>query len=497
MHLPLTLLLAAAMPTAPTATADLSFRAGRLDSWQGEGFYTTTATGCGPSRSFGVCSGDDGRPGRKALLHQTFMIPYGVACIRFTAAAVRKNGCDAGPTLDVTLEVAGRKFLQKQVRNADGMRPAPRLLPPLKNRPREYLWQVAAHAGENARIALIDEDDRPDCYVFCSGFQFVTADEINGQTFAEEMRRLERTKHLRPMTRLDSEHFMALGDADHDAIENRLYNCETIYAIFFDHFRRKGFAVRPPPERMMAAVFDSQEGFEAYLGRRMSTSIIGVYDRDSNRLVIYDCAGNRAFQAAEKQGDAFAKKIKSPVDRQRFLGAFSRDSLEFRDDANIGTVMHEVAHQLSFNSGLLDRNGDVPVWLSEGLACYCESTTNGAWQGVGEPNAMRAETLAAPVRGKGRLIPLKNLIQSDDWLRRGAATEQVVLGYAQSWALYRLLMEEKPEQLRRYLELIRTRRTADGRLDDFVAAFGGFAKIDARYQEYLREIVEREALEEK
>ena len=181
------------------------------------------------------------------------------------------------------------------------------------------------------------------------------------------------------------------------------------------------------------------------------------------------------------------------MDRQRYIGAFSRGAREFRDDANIGTVMHEVAHQLSFNSGLLDRKGDVPLWLAEGLACYCESTTNSAWQGVGEPNPMRVETLAVQVRHKGQLLPLKRLIQSDDWLWRNATAGQAVLGYAQSWALFRLLMEERPAQLRRYFDLIRTRRTPDGRLDDFVTAFGGFSKIDARYHEYIHEIVEREA----
>ena len=200
MHLSLPLLFAASLPTA--ASADLSFRGGRLDAWQGEGFYATTATGCGPSRSFGVCSSDDGRLGRKAILHQTFVIPYGVVSIRFTAAAVRKKGCDAGAALDVALEIAGRKYLTKQVRGAEGLQPAPHLLPPLKNRPREYIWQVAAHAGEKVRIALIDEDDRPGCYLFCSGFQFVTADEINGRDFTEGMRRLEQSKHLPPMTRM-------------------------------------------------------------------------------------------------------------------------------------------------------------------------------------------------------------------------------------------------------------------------------------------------------
>jgi hypothetical protein len=318
MHFSLTLLLAALAPSA--VTADLSFHAGRLDPWQGEGFYATTGTGCGPSRTFGVCSSDDGRSGRKSLLHQTFVIPYGVVSIRFTAAAVRKKGCKAGPALDVTLEVAGHKFLTKQVRGADGLQPAPVLLPPANHRPREYVWQVEAHAREKVRIALIDDDDRPDCYVFCSSFQFVTADEINGRAFIQEMRRLEQTKQLPAMTRMDSEHFMAIGDADDDMIEHRLYNCEAIYAIFFDHFRKKGFVVRPPAGRMMVAVFDSQEGFEAYLSRRMSTAITGIYDHVSNRLVIYDYARNRAFQEAKKHGDDVAKKIKSSA---ATLGSFA------------------------------------------------------------------------------------------------------------------------------------------------------------------------------
>jgi hypothetical protein len=106
---------------------------------------------------------------------------------------------------------------------------------------------------------------------------------------------------------------------------------------------------------------------------------------------------------------------------------------------------------------------------------------------------MRVEMLAIQMRNKGQFFSLKSLIESDDWLRRSATSGQAALGYAQSWALYRLLMEERPAELRRYLDLIRTRRTPDGRLDDFVAAFGSFSKMDARYKEYVNEIVEREA----
>ena len=270
-------------------------------------------------------------------------MPSGVAEIHFTAAAVRPKGCEPGPVLDVVLEAAEREFIPKRVRAADGLRPASRLLPPENNRPREYVWSVAAHAGEQVRIALIDEDDRPDCHVFCSGFRFVAADEVNGRAFAADMRRLDRERHMPPMTRLDSNHFLAIGDAADEDVERRLYNCETIYAIFFDHFGRKGFVVRPPAERMMLAVFDSQEGFEAVprpehaVGRHRPVRpreqpARGLRLRPQPRL-------SRGEKAAATISPAPSRRR---WNGERFVGAFGREAREFRDDANIGTVMHEV-----------------------------------------------------------------------------------------------------------------------------------------------------------
>ncbi len=489
MHLPLVLLAALPALTQPGSPDDLSFRAGRLDAWQGHGFQITTAFACGPSRCFGVTSADRDRQGGKALLYQTFVVPSGVAAVTFTAAAVRPAGCEPGPALDVILEAAEREYVPRRVRTADGLRPAPRLLPPENGRPHEYVWDVASHAGELVRIALIDDDDRPGCHVFCSGFQLIGADDYNGREFADDMRRLGREHGLPPMKRRDSEHFLTIGDVEDETLQSRLSDCETLYALFFGHFKAKGFRVRPPAGRMMVAAFDSQEGFEAYLGRRMPSAITGLYDRDSNRLVVYDYARNRAFLEAKARGEATARTYPPSVQRDLALGAFRRAIHEWRDDTDIGTAMHEAAHQLSFNGGLLERDGDVPAWLAEGLACYCESTANGGWQGVGRPNPMRTAALATQVRGNGPLLSLRDLVASDDWLR----TSGVGLGYAQSWALFRLLMEERSGDLRRYLDVIRARRTPDRRLDDFVEAFGRFSKMDARYQAYVREIVATEA----
>src|SRR5262249_50075338 len=136
--------------------------------------------------------------------------------------------------------------------------------------------------------------------------------------------------------------------------------------------------------------------------------------------------------------------------------------------------------------------GDVAAWLAEGLACYCEATDNGAWQGIGEANPHRAASLAGPARGQGSFIPLKDLIGSDDWLRKAGRGDQILLGYAQSWALFQMLIEERPKALRRYLELIADRRTPDSRLADFVQTFGDLTELEKSYQAYLREVVRQQ-----
>src|SRR5262249_56307768 len=87
-------------------------------------------------------------------------------------------------------------------------------------------------------------------------------------------------------------HFTAISNADDEFTGQRLRDCETIYALFNDHFRRKGFAVQEPGARLMVAIFDSQPGFNAYLGRKMSPLVTGIYHTDTNRLVTYSYAQN-------------------------------------------------------------------------------------------------------------------------------------------------------------------------------------------------------------
>jgi hypothetical protein len=228
----------------------------------------------------------------------------------------------------------------------------------------------------------------------------------------------------------------------------------------------------------------------------MSAAVTGIYDTPTNRLVVYDYARNRSFEANRRRSAQVAKQIDDNFQRQRIIGSYNRRALDLRNDHNIGTMMHEVAHQLSFNGGLLNREGDAAAWVVEGLACYCEATAGGGWQGPGAANPARSRTLAAVVKNGSAFLPLRALTADDAWLRGSTSVQQVLLGYAQSWALFKMLMEERPNDLKRYLALIYPRRTPDHRLTDFAECFGDPDKLERHYQAYLREMA-RQARPEK
>ncbi|HJT76141.1 MAG TPA: DUF1570 domain-containing protein [Gemmataceae bacterium] len=483
--------VAAAEPAKAAAkpTDNLDFAAGTLSGWEGEGFYVTTAPGRGVGAAFGACSSDRGGKGHTALLHRTFVVPPGAGVLTCTACAVRAKDCEADDSLDVVLLAAGKRVIPKRVRSANGWQRVGHLLPRVNGRPRQYIWNVSDLVGQTLRVALIDEDKRAGCFLACGGFHVVPADVFDPHEFAAFMTHLAQEQHLSPMGRYDSDHFVALSNADPGFSELRLNNCELIYDCFYEHFRRKGFRLHRPPSKLMVAVFDTQGGWEAYLGQRMPEGVIGFYHPPSNRLVVYDIGANRDFKATKRRLKEASRAIGSDLDRQRFVSTLNRVSDDIRSGVNIMGIMHEVSHQLSFNSGMFNRDGDVPLWLAEGEATYCEATRDSAWQGIGEPNPERLNLLKALVDQKGALIPLRDLITSDEWLRKDP--NLALLGYAESWALFKMLMEERTSAFRGYINFIYYRMTPDERLQDFTQFFSDLPRLELRLRDYIDDQVDQ------
>jgi hypothetical protein len=476
--------------TAQTPRQDnLDFHSGTLAGWRGQGFYVTTADPRGPSVALGVCSSDRGVPGRQAALRYTFVVPAEAGRLCCRAFAVCARGFEPDHRLDVLLLTEQSEVVPKKVRGANGWEPAETLLPREGGQAREYAWELQGLGGHRVQILLKDEDDRPGCYLFCSGFRLEGGSNNPERDFAEHMRRLEKERDLPPLARFESRHFVAWSNADPAFTKSQLRDCEMIYQLFFEHFRRRGFSPQAPSGKLMVAVFDSQVGFEAYLGQPMPSSVTGVYNIATNHLVVYDLSQNKGLVASRNKAIKDSLGFRGDRDRLRYLETIHRAMSEWSKDGSLSTAMHETAHQLAFNSGLQNRYGDIPVWLCEGLACYCEATDQGGWQGIGEPNPARIATLAATLKRKGKVIPLRTLVVEDDWRQK---TDSALLGYSQSWALFRLLMQQRPSALRRYLALVFPRRTPDHRLTDFAECFGSdFEGLEQHYLEYVQALVHR------
>jgi hypothetical protein len=471
------------VPTPQAPLPNLDFQAGTQVHWQGDGF----ALRPGAQQPRLVTS--DKAPAGKAMLRYVFTVPQGAGRIYFRAHAALGPDCQADKRMNVYLLGAGHRQVPKLRHTANGWVTGNALLSAANGAGHLYCWDVSDEAGETLQIVLLDQDDRPGCHVVCSGFRLERADAEQQRQFAQDMQELQqRNNKMAPLAKFESRNFTAWSNASPDFTAMRLRNCEVLYHAFFRHFEGKGFRLRPPAARLMVAVFDAQQGFEAYMGQKMPNTLTGIYHPVSNRLVVYDLNHNQGVQANRDKALLAGNKLLD-FDRVNYIQAVERWARDACTDANIATTMHEAAHQVSYNCGLLNRQADRPMWLAEGLACYCESTENGVWKGIGQPNPERLRTLAGVLKGKGKWVPLAELVGETDWR---TSSETLLPGYAQSWALFHMLMHQRPKALREYLATVNARQTADHRLTDFRQAFGAdLGRLDREFAAYVQQLVQK------
>ena len=189
----------------------------------------------------------------------------------------------------------------------------------------------------------------------------------------------------------------------------------------------------------------------AELGRPVQPA--GIYDRTSNLLHVFD----------------WRNVPMAPRSSHR----------------NMETLAHEGTHQLSFNTGLLSRTGDVPLAIIEGLGTYGEARKISGPSEFGRTNLKRLEDLAR-IQRRIPWIPVRELLSQDTVLRAGNAA-RIMLAYAQSWLLVHYLMTEPAmlPRFREYLKTIAQRTKADDqRLEDAGAALGDLDVLDRELRRY-------------
>lgn len=220
---------------------------------------------------------------------------------------------------------------------------------------------------------------------------------------------------LGPFQSTTSEHYLAIGDAPLSFQREALRMCETLGEAFLVHFRRAGFHVAYPPARLTVIALKDEQSYAKFLGQAPGQDVGGHFDLGTNRLVIFDFRPGQAGLAAH------AERV------------------------NLFALVHETAHQLTFNTGILDREGDLPLAILEGLATYVEMWRPRTKNAVGGVNLPRLEAL----RQSDDWIPVADLLAGDKAFE--PQTEQ--LAYAESWLLvhYMLRLSARRARFRDYL----------------------------------------------
>jgi hypothetical protein len=253
--------------------------------------------------------------------------------------------------------------------------------------------------------------------------------------------RLEELR-LRPVRWKASERYLVVGDAPEAFLGQALALCDALAKDYLSHFQARGFAVERQAERLTVVVLSGPEAYGAYLGVPAEAAVGGHYDLDTNRLVLFD---NRARADA---GPLVAL-------------------------ANRVSLMHEATHQLTFNTGLLDRRAEIPLCVSEGLAMYAETRSPDGRGRIGQVNRERLDVLRAT-----RPWPKAAELFASDAVLDAPESEQV--GYALSWLLVYHLMQpgDRLAGFRKYLASLKAGAKGGNRVARAEAALGELGRLD-------------------
>jgi Protein of unknown function (DUF1570) len=256
-------------------------------------------------------------------------------------------------------------------------------------------------------------------------------------------------------------HYLGIGDAPDAFRAQALVLCEAVARDYLEYFPARGFAVTRPEHRLTVVILADADAFAAFLGTEPGAAVGGLYDLETNRLVVYDY---------RSQGRAAAPRA---------------------GRANTIALAHEATHQLTFNTGLLDRQGDVPLCISEGLAMYVEVRPPSGKSPPGQPNPGRLQGLTLGLRRGLSWIPVDRLIADDAPLGGDAGELTQQLAYAQSWLLvyHRMKDPERLPRFRDYLAVICPRRAADRRVEDARQALGDLDRLDRDLKARARKLI--------
>jgi hypothetical protein len=246
---------------------------------------------------------------------------------------------------------------------------------------------------------------------------------------------------------------------------------ERLQKAFIVYWKKRGCEVKEPTQPLVVLVFGDQQSYAQFakqdLGAAVS-SVIGYYNLETNRILMYDLTG---MQTLRQQG--FGRG--SLHDISDMLSQPEAEPL-------VATIVHEATHQISFNCGLQTRLVDNPLWLSEGLAVFFETpdlSSSRSWSGIGVVNYPRWDRFRDNVDAEN-VAPLGRMVGDDELFRDPKTAVDM---YAQAWAWNYFLIKWRPKEYAAYLKSIAAKpvlvaEEPKRRVAEFRKHFGDLQKLE-------------------
>jgi hypothetical protein len=282
-----------------------------------------------------------------------------------------------------------------------------------------------------------------------------------------------------------TEHFVLFHEPGAGYVTGACRTLEYAYEYFYDVFSKAGFDLSRSKDRLVWICFPRKSGFSRYAlqAEGMDLSWLdGYYSTLTNRVAIV-----QTDQKARRREEAVPAAGRGPeavvaAHRSAREGVLAMPAMGQQFD--VTRLTHEVAHQLSFNSGIQKRGAMYPLWISEGLATNFEFDGTGS-AGLVHCNTARCNGLLEAYAA-GELAPLRQFVVQTTVSPDLHAGRRY---YAQAWGFFQFILAEHPESLRIYLHQVAKdqsdHRDAAGTLAEFTEAFGSPEALEESWKAFL------------
>ncbi len=258
---------------------------------------------------------------------------------------------------------------------------------------------------------------------------------------------------------LETDHFSLVYSADIKEDEKIASLLELAYCHFQSLFNDCNCIAKQTQEKLKWVAFTNKDDFNLYAFNTENQDLSwlnGYYSAKTNAVAIVSPEKISKWQIRYREYEEQAANIIAcPPDAE----------------TGLAKIVHEAAHQLSFNTGLQKRKVMYPFWVSEGLATFFEENMFSVYFKTSRYASIRKDGLVQ-VQKQKKLIPFDKFLSMTSL----DGTVPAVNAYAQAWGIFQFLFENNKKSLKKYLSNLYTLEPGwvDEQTlhDEFTDAFG-------------------------